>query len=275
MIKFQIGIFIALILSLASAQTCSLPTALLSSRTSWDGASIGLNTCGRDMSPNPLTDRTCICNKESFNADVVGCMIGSGINCVGQSELFSTYGTSFCVGTSSAAPSVISVVKSSSVAAVVKTTTVTPVITTTAIQTTTSALTTTIRTTTSTLTTTIVIRNTSTIPSFATVNATVVSAEATTTTSSSQNQNNGSNTLIIVGIVLSSVAIVSVLATVFFQKWWRHNPSEPKNLPAESARQQIPNAQVWNTVHTASPQYNLYVEEIHTSTQAPLNMMNR
>ncbi|KAJ1551113.1 hypothetical protein HK096_003076 [Nowakowskiella sp. JEL0078] len=48
--KFQIGIFVALFLSLASAQndlSCNLPAALLSSRASWDGASIGLNTCGR------------------------------------------------------------------------------------------------------------------------------------------------------------------------------------------------------------------------------------
>ncbi|KAJ1551112.1 hypothetical protein HK096_003075 [Nowakowskiella sp. JEL0078] len=116
------------------------------------------------MTPNPLADRTCICNKESFNSDVVGCMVGSGTYCAGQSALFTAYRTAFCAGTRSAAPLVNNaVVTSSSAAAVVKTTTAAPIITTTAIRTTVAAL-----------TTAIVNRNTTTIPTFVAVNTTVV-----------------------------------------------------------------------------------------------------
>ncbi|KAJ3127190.1 hypothetical protein HK098_006642 [Nowakowskiella sp. JEL0407] len=87
---------------------CFLTPELKKTASKWDGKFAGLNYCGRlviqqqncynCMSPNPLTDRSCICDKETFRLDVIGAMVGSYPNCKGQPEKFLKYRELFCSG---------------------------------------------------------------------------------------------------------------------------------------------------------------------------------
>ncbi|KAJ3122624.1 hypothetical protein HK098_002710 [Nowakowskiella sp. JEL0407] len=98
------------LLSLVVAQEnyapCTLPASLLSNANTWDGSFAGLNICGRlvvrqqncynCMSPDPLRDRACICDKFSFRYDVIGGFAGNGANCAGMADRFKTYANTFC-----------------------------------------------------------------------------------------------------------------------------------------------------------------------------------
>ncbi|KAJ3122625.1 hypothetical protein HK098_002711 [Nowakowskiella sp. JEL0407] len=91
---------------------CTLSPELKASANDWNGRFLGLNYCGRLVIEqqncyncnivNPLTDRSCICDKWTFKLDVLGAFAGNGKNCAGQADLFNKYYDDYCTGKSPA-----------------------------------------------------------------------------------------------------------------------------------------------------------------------------
>ncbi|KAJ3122626.1 hypothetical protein HK098_002712 [Nowakowskiella sp. JEL0407] len=107
----SISICFAVLVSFVVAQEpeyppCVLSPSLQASKANWDGAQIGLSECGRlcvadqncyNCGSPCLLSSTCLCAKQSFYNDVVGCINGSGSYCAGQAAIFIAYHTRVCV----------------------------------------------------------------------------------------------------------------------------------------------------------------------------------